>query len=1341
MGSRKRKLAREGGSEVGAKLDAPNLPNPSLANIAEATIEDIDEQNSRMTHDYERLKTQLDEKNLELEHLTQRRTTQQALSNPSANNINRMFSMEPSGLYVYKGSRTCCLDANSKLSTSNTVQSDGRCKHDICARAYSTGISWRELDTLQWYDLRVHCEKTPRMKDALVKQRDVELMRIKHYEDEEQAKAARRANKRETSNSSQRLASAPTRSSDEQVGPQDLAATIFRSRMTMMQIHKYNIFVGVRQRSMAELAKCDDVARMAKSHQSTNMAGGDDLEGQLRQAQIRSESLKKHVEWYTKKIEEAARASSTVADWLRADLNSEMYLDSNDSNGKELCALVTGLLTDFGMPVASIRNIEHAQSALGHIMQQPAIMRSASVQKTLDQIRNLIGNSRVGSERSTASSSNAASYSPMPTSSGNFRNRIITHLIKDGGSAVFKTEVYSELIQIEDAALIEIHDGYQSLMASPDRLARFLESVKEKATATSPVPEITEKMLDILVSTWYDMSKGFAILTNLDELSDQLLLAKISGLVFARAEKKVEWLNDAFVATKAMLEAVSLHPLHTRITNALKRVQKSVQERTMAARNVTALPGKPHETALTAASTLGCIPQSQIPRHLACHFGEAAAVDIATGSVKPLSAHEQSIVDIVELYSAETASRYNLYLFHHQYCPGCATLRITQLLAALFVKGPQRISEIVEALAASRLEVPGNDGASKAAGMALVSQAWMNTVSCGVKYVTRMVNALIVEFGVSSTPEKRASLFGEILIVRVMHVVLGTEAALSKSLSSLPTTKATAAERSMFGSIIKEFLDDSRFECPAFNKETSSRSTSSARPEESRRSRPTARNAATPLPLQASRLEVEGVNPELATAITSEVKNSEEVIPITITASIVPGPARRKLLPSGERHQSLYDTLEASAKIAGMGTDLARKMSDFCDLQQKVYKRAGMALPPEAASYLNHIKRFAYMGHKKPAQGCYDCECPPCMARKTKAVDKSSKFIEGFPDTFSNELEATIDGRAIENDELLGYGGATVDRIRSIANGEASLEYICWVAHKVGEEADKAEAAGEDWGLLLERFENYFMYHAEIPLELELALENVKGDILPPPDYREFYPSEQWPLIDEVYAIMERIESRQLKFENGTDKWKLITSMVPKPLNLRTDRLDAVSKVESAETTNEALSSGEKQLCSSGVPQKAEKQTAIELLRSDKKQYQSQALQAQIESARESQESHTMLAPALIEPAIQKRFNAYNAAAWPIMRYMSTLTEDNFKPKEDFRLAVAVKVQMQHLDCVRMLQLVAEFRGWHATSTQMKEHLDYWGFQEDSEGHYPNFWCGDTLPSENGNEEAGHDAE
>ena len=329
----------------------------------------------------------------------------------------------------------------------------------------------------------------------------------------------------------------------------------------------------------------------------------------------------------------------------------------------------------------------------------------------------------------------------------------------------------------------------------------------------------------------------------------------------------------------------------------------------------------------------------------------------------------------------------------------------------------------------------------------------------------------------------------------------------------------------------------------------------------------------------------------------------------------------------------------------------------------------------------------------------------------------------------------------MEEDELLGYGGATVQRIRSIASGEASLEYICWIAHKVGEEADKVEAAGEDWGSLLECFENFFTYHAEVPLELELALEVVKGEILPPPDYREFYPSEQWPIIDEIFAIMGRIEAQQLKFENGTDDWELTRPMVPKPLNLRRDRLDLVGKIESAETTTETLALGEKQLCSARDPQTPAKQTETERLRSDRNQNQRQALQAQINSTRESHETNATLPPEFLGPAIQSRFNAYNAAAWPIINYISTLTEDKLKPEEDLRLVIAVKVQMQHLDCVRMLQLVAEFRGWDATTTQMKEHLDRWGFREDDEGHYPDFWDSATSLSDDEDEERGRNAE
>ena len=376
---------------------------------------------------------------------------------------------------------------------------------------------------------------------------------------------------------------------------------------------------------------------------------------------------------------------------------------------------------------------------------------------------------------------------------------------------------------------------------------------------------------------------------------------------------------------------------------------------------------------------------------------------------------------------------------------------------------------------------------------------------------------------------------------------------------------------------------------------------------------------------------------------------------------------------------------------------------------------------------MKQVRRIAYQEPGTRAQDHQDCQCPSCVAKRTKATSKTSKSVEDFSDAY-NEFEVTIDGRAVAEDELLGYTGGTVERIRSISSGEATLEYVCWVVHQVSEAADVAEAAGEERTLPIQQFEEFFTYYAPIPLELELALDYAKGDIWPRPVCRDLFPSDQWPIIDDIIAIMGRIDAKQLTFANGTEDWQFSESMVPEPLTLRKDRPDRVGTADSsAEPTSEALTFGVKLFSFAGEPQQSQMEMEKERLGLDKTARPTEAIQAQIEAIRQIDETTAASSPPVVELSIQRRFNAYNASARPIMEYMGTLAEDDFIPEKDFRLAIAIRVQTQHLDCVRMIQLVAESKGWDATAAQMKEHLDDWGFREDEEGHYPDFWGGEQL--------------
>ena len=68
--------------------------------------------------------------------------------------------------YKFIGKAKCALDGHV-----------GGCHHRVCVQAKGDGISYLEYDTIMHYKRRILAAKTPRMKDALRKQRDVQLLR------------------------------------------------------------------------------------------------------------------------------------------------------------------------------------------------------------------------------------------------------------------------------------------------------------------------------------------------------------------------------------------------------------------------------------------------------------------------------------------------------------------------------------------------------------------------------------------------------------------------------------------------------------------------------------------------------------------------------------------------------------------------------------------------------------------------------------------------------------------------------------------------------------------------------------------------------------------------------------------------------------------------------------------------------------------------------------------------------------------------------------------------------------------------------------------------------------
>ncbi|KAK5055902.1 hypothetical protein LTR84_012452 [Exophiala bonariae] len=131
-------------------------------------------------------RAKLEKEKTELEQKSSRHQTQRALLDEHATALDNLFKPQLSGDFKFTGHGTCCLDADTDNGCVGS--SHGRafpCKHEVCKRAKTKGVSWMEMDTIKYYHARIMAEKSQRMQKALRKQRDVELVRVKKDDEEE----------------------------------------------------------------------------------------------------------------------------------------------------------------------------------------------------------------------------------------------------------------------------------------------------------------------------------------------------------------------------------------------------------------------------------------------------------------------------------------------------------------------------------------------------------------------------------------------------------------------------------------------------------------------------------------------------------------------------------------------------------------------------------------------------------------------------------------------------------------------------------------------------------------------------------------------------------------------------------------------------------------------------------------------------------------------------------------------------------------------------------------------------------------------------------------------------
>ncbi|EXJ72551.1 uncharacterized protein A1O5_03697 [Cladophialophora psammophila CBS 110553] len=226
MGKPKGKSLKSATSDTPQELhsESVSVPRPTSPlkaadghNVAGWADEDIRTYNELLSE-----RAKLEKEKNELEQRSSRHQTQRALLDENATALDKLFKSQLGGDFKFTGRGTCCLDFDV-TGAERAEGADASCNHEICLRA-KTGISWMEMDTIKYYHARIMAEKSQRMQNALRKQRDVELVRVKKDDEEEAATRARRNALLEKARNSLHFLPAPKDDKGSAAGPLETSA-------------------------------------------------------------------------------------------------------------------------------------------------------------------------------------------------------------------------------------------------------------------------------------------------------------------------------------------------------------------------------------------------------------------------------------------------------------------------------------------------------------------------------------------------------------------------------------------------------------------------------------------------------------------------------------------------------------------------------------------------------------------------------------------------------------------------------------------------------------------------------------------------------------------------------------------------------------------------------------------------------------------------------------------------------------------------------------------------------------------------------------------------------------
>ncbi|EHY57998.1 hypothetical protein ABEF92_002864 [Exophiala dermatitidis] len=495
-------------------------------------------------------RAKLEKEKHELEQKSSKHQAQRALLDENSTALDSLFRAQFGGEFKFTGDSSCCLDARGGNACAKDHMAKGLpCGHEICTRAKTKGVSWMEMDTIKYYHARIMSEKSPRMQDALRKQRDVELVRVKKEDEEEIAWRARKA-----AMTDKALGNGFDRP-DKEVRQYESASDVVPAALDM--IAPREVLLDPKNSAILEAAKENEHvvrqirARLDRIRQDVNAGkvSSADARVSLDQANREMAEAERKNDAFRKLILDAEPALSQVLPADSATLSNALHTSLTSSTASDAFTTTLGMMSCF-LNTCDPRDV---QAAIGELRQALEVNGPLStvLQESLKTLQDILSRSKAeDTPDDAAADEEARAWRKFLDTMLNVKQKLKGSGAASSVAAFLEMPTTEETIKtkhectkVEEAARKDMEKIMEKMSGDTvENITAALRKVKSKAVLKSPIPPFSEMALENTITDLLHLRTAKALVAEAasDDASDSLISGKLTSVVMNMARKDPE---------------------------------------------------------------------------------------------------------------------------------------------------------------------------------------------------------------------------------------------------------------------------------------------------------------------------------------------------------------------------------------------------------------------------------------------------------------------------------------------------------------------------------------------------------------------------------------------------------------------------------------------------------------------------------------------------------------------------------------------------------------------------------------------------------------------------------